>query len=157
MKEKLIKDAFQNSDLGPLVESDEDETLNRKSGRPSCSEVFSFTNIKSSFAVALKKREGGMRHIVIILVLLFGLYGFASNGIGAITVNYIRKKFIWSSSDYFDNWYSDYNSVNLALNLVAIGLVLPIMTQVQRYGNDKKSVGVQSYLVYLFRFSSFMI
>ena len=91
--------------------------------------IFNFKHIIESFRVAFRKREGGVRHIVIILISLFGMYGF-SNGISNININYAKKRFQWNSTDEFTETWSVIQSVGTVFNLFAIGVIMPVMTQV---------------------------
>ena len=64
---------------------------------------FSLSHIKESFSVAFKRRQGGIRHVVIILISLFGLNSFANNGISNVNIQYARAKFTWAEgSDSFN-------------------------------------------------------
>ena len=92
--------------------------------------VFSFKHLKSSFSVLFKRREDGSRHFICILVLLFGMYSFASNGANNINISYISQNFDWTTTDAFNLWYSKFSSTNTVLTVVAIGIVLPIFSQV---------------------------
>ena len=96
---------------------------------PSCQSIFS--TMAQSFGVAFQKRDGGLRHIVIILIALFGLYGFANNGISSINIQYARARFTWEDgSDDFNEWWASLQSIGTVFNLFAIGVLMPIMTQV---------------------------
>ena len=96
---------------------------------PSCQSIFS--TMAQSFGVAFQKRDGGLRHIVIILIALFGLYGFANNGISSINIQYARARFTWEEgSDDFNEWWASLQSIGTVFNLFAIGVLMPIMTQV---------------------------
>ena len=65
-----------------------------------------------------------------ILISLFGMYSFANNGISSINIPYARAKFHWDNSDQFNEWWSALQSLGTVFNLVAIGLVMPVLTQV---------------------------
>ena len=94
--------------------------------------VFSLENLKSSFTVAFKKREDGSRHFIVMLILLFGMYSFANIGVSIINVPYIKKQFIWDNPEDFNEFWSTYNSLQTGLNVVSIGLVLPLFTKVMK-------------------------
>merc|ERR1711997_805355 len=79
-----------------------------------------------------KKRDGGIRHVVVMLVLLFGLYALQCMGVKMISLSYARNEFVWESTDYFNEWWSSYKSVQTVLNCVSLGLVLPFLTYVVR-------------------------
>ena len=91
--------------------------------------VFSLKHLKSSFRVLFKRREDGSRHFICILVLLFGMYSFASNGANNINISYIKQNFLWAEGQ-FNLWYSKFSSTNTVLTVVAIGVMLPFFTQV---------------------------
>ena len=80
--------------------------------------VFSIINLeypKQSFKAVCEKREGGTRHVVILLVLLFGLYNFQCMGVKMVSLSYARNEFKWQSTDYFNEWWSSYSSVQVYL------------------------------------------
>ena len=93
--------------------------------------VFSFDHIKQSFKVLLKKRDDGTRHLIILLVLSFGLHSLASSGAGNITIQYIRRKFTWhGGEEELNDWLATFNAVGTVFSAIAIGAILPIMSQV---------------------------
>ena len=77
-------------------------------------EIFNFKNVKESFEVAFKHREGGIRHVVILLISVFSLYMLVGMGIGVVSYPYVREMFEWESSDYFVTWWSTYSSVTVS-------------------------------------------
>ena len=85
-------------------------------------------NLKSSFTVALKKREDGSRHFIVMLILMFGFYGLCSMGIGIVSFPYIKQQFIWKSTDFFDEWYATYSSLSSIANVLAVCMLLPLFT-----------------------------
>jgi MFS family permease len=125
--ETVSKTAEVDSETASKTASKE---ANEDEGRPGCCSIFSLHHIKESFGVAFKKRPGGVMHVVVMLILLFGLYGFANNGIGAVNITYARGKFEWETTDKFQEWWARYQSVGTVFNLFAIGVIMPIMTQV---------------------------
>jgi len=92
--------------------------------------VFSFKHLKSSFSVLFRWRPDGSRHFICILVLLFGMYTFASNGANNINISYIQQSFLWGDGDAFNLWYSKFSSTNTVLTVVALGILLPIATRI---------------------------
>lgn len=104
------------------------EELDQKSTFSKIKLIFNLKNIKQSFSTALKKRQHGMRHIICLLILMYGLFGMA-NGVGGVANQYARKKFEWSSSDDFNIWWSTYSSVGTLFVIFAIAVLMPIMTQ----------------------------
>ena len=56
--------------------TDSEIDLDEKKGT-SIREAFRLSHIKEAFGTAFKKREGGIRHIVVILILTFGISGVA--------------------------------------------------------------------------------
>ena len=79
--------------------------------------------------MAFKRRPGGIRHVVLILISLFGLYSFANNGASSINIQYARAKFTFDDSDFFNKEWSRLQSIGTVFNLFAIGVLMPIMTQ----------------------------
>ena len=74
------------------------------------SEIFTFKNVKESFGVAFRRREGGIGHVVVLLISIFSLYMLAGMGIGVVSYPYAREKFAWESTEYFTSWWSTYSS-----------------------------------------------
>ena len=110
------------------------EHANQNEVKPSCASIFSCGHMKQSFGVAFKKRDGGYRHIVIILISLFGFYSLANNGIGTINIPYARARFKWEDgSDDFNEWWARLQSIGTVFNLFAIGVLMPIMTQILKF------------------------
>ena len=72
---------------------------------------------KESFCAVFKKRDGGVRHIVVMLVFLFGLYALQCMGVKMISLSYARNEFVWESTDYFNEWWSSYKSVQVGIDL----------------------------------------
>ena len=77
------------------------------------SEIFTFRNVKESFSVAFRRREGGIGHVVVLLIAIFSLYMLAGMGIGVVSYPYARYMFDWESEDYFTTWWSTYSSVTV--------------------------------------------
>ena len=91
---------------------------------------YSLNHIKESFGVAFKSRPGGIRHVVIILIFLFGFNTFANVGISSVNVTYARKKFTWAGgTDEFNRIWAQLHSIGTVFNLFALGVLIPIMTQ----------------------------
>ena len=80
-------------------------------------EIFDSKNIISCYNVAFKEREGGIRHIIVIVIFLFSMNMLGGIGLGIVNYPYAREKFDWESTDYFVNWWSIYSSVQVKLNL----------------------------------------
>ena len=81
--------------------------------------------------MAFKSRPGGIRHVVIILIFLFGFNTFANVGISSVNVTYARKKFTWAGgTDEFNRIWAQLHSIGTVFNLFALGVLIPIMTQV---------------------------
>lgn len=115
----------------PSKGSTEEQNLNETEIRStSPTSFFSLTHIKESFGVAFKSRPGGIRHVVIILIFLFGFNTFANVGISSINVTYARKKFTWGGTDEFNKIWAQLHSIGTVFNLFALGVLIPIMTQV---------------------------
>ena len=80
-------------------------------------EIFDSKNIIACYNVAFKEREGGIRHIIVIVIFLLGMNMLCGIGLGVVNYPYAREKFNWESTDYFVNWWSIYSSVQVNLNL----------------------------------------
>ena len=81
----------------------------------SLSSILSIKYPKESFCAVFKKRDGGIRHVVVMLVLLFGLYALQCMGVKMISLSYARNEFVWESTDYFNEWWSSYKSVQVRI------------------------------------------
>ena len=77
-----------------------------------------------------KERPDGSRHFVAMLVLLFGLHSLATNGSQSIMTPYIKEHFVWSDETTLNNWLATFGSIGTVLSAVAIGLFLPLLSQV---------------------------
>jgi len=100
--------------------------------KASLSSIMNLKYPKESLCAIFKKRDGGVRHVVVMLVFLFGLYALQCMGVKMISLSYARNEFVWESTDYFNEWWSSYKSVQTVLNCVSLGLVLPFLTHVVR-------------------------
>ena len=60
-----------------IAEQSSEESAEESKGS-SFKDLFSLSHIKESFMTAFRKREGGLRHIVVILILTFGISGIAA-------------------------------------------------------------------------------
>ena len=119
--------------------------------------MFNFNRLKESFLVAFKRREGGLRHVIVICLSLFGMYSIANNSLGPVNIPYAKAKFTWkngksllllsykiihflkkmchktfaiSGTDSFSEEYAKVDSIGVVFNLFAIGVLMPIMTQI---------------------------
>ena len=125
----FVKESTDIRDYKGMTSADSNGDKKKEKRTPSCQSIFS--TMAQSFGVAFQKRDGGLRHIVIILIALFGLYGFANNGISSINIQYARARFTWEDgSDDFNEWWASLQSIGTVFNLFAIGVLMPIMTQV---------------------------
>ena len=95
-----------------------------------CLDVFSLRHVKSSFLVMFKTRPDGSRHLVVILVLLFGLFFFCSNVIYTIMTPYIKLTFQWDDENVLNTWLATFGSVQTILGALSLGLVLPLLSNV---------------------------
>ena len=80
----------------------------------SCCSMLDVNHPKDSFRALFKKREGGIRHVVIMLVILFGLHSLQCMGVKLVSVSYARNEFEWHSTDDFNEWWSSYSSVQVS-------------------------------------------
>ena len=111
--------------------SDSESLKSRKDSKTNIGSIFSLDHVIESFGVAFRRRPGGVRHVVIILISLFGLYSFANNGISSINNQYARAKFVWEDgTDSFNLYMAKVQSIGTVFNLFAIGVMMPVMTQI---------------------------
>lgn len=134
----MLKDSFALKEL----KAKKAEALSKVAGvseavpvkRPGLKQIFNPKHVLQSFKVALKKREGGIRHVVIILILMFFLYSVAG-GVATIEYSYARIKFDWESSDYMAKWWSTYSSVGTAVHIISLGVLSPIMSRLLKFSD----------------------
>ena len=93
--------------------NDNDVCVEEEPKKPTLSTIFTFRNVIASFQAAFKKRKGGIRHIVVILILLFGLFRLSCMGAGLVKFLNFKHEFNWTSTDYFNEWYSTYSAVEV--------------------------------------------
>ena len=77
-----------------------------------------------------KTRPDGSRHLVVILVLLFGLFFFCSNVIYTIMTPYIKLTFQWDDENVLNTWLATFGSVQTILGALSLGLLLPLLSNV---------------------------
>ena len=93
--------------------------------------VFSLKHVKHSFSVVFKKREDGSRHLIILLVIVFGVYTYANTGTQQnINLPYAKRKFKWDSEAHFNNWWAIYSAATYLCQAFGIGAIMPVFTQV---------------------------
>ena len=80
----------------------------------SCCSMLDVSYPKDSFRALFKKREGGIRHVVVMLVILFGLHSLQCMGVKLVSVSYARNEFEWDSTDGFNEWWSSYSSIQVS-------------------------------------------
>ena len=83
--------------------------------KASLSSILNLKYPKESFCAIFTKRDGGVRHVVVMLVFLFGLYALQCMGVKMISLSYARNEFVWESTDYFNEWWSSYKSVQVGI------------------------------------------
>ena len=126
LKESRLKSKNNNNE-------DTKEKIEKKVQQESvgkCHGLFKLQNLKQSFTVAFKKREGSARTVIILLVLLFGAYEVATGGMGAVKSQYVRKRFTWETTDYFAKWWSLFSSLDTVFELIALAIVSPLLSMV---------------------------
>ena len=80
----------------------------------SCCSMLDVNHPKDSFRALFKKRDGGIRHVVVMLVILFGLHSLQCMGVKLVSVSYARNEFEWHSTDDFNEWWSSYSSIQVS-------------------------------------------
>ena len=90
--------------------------------------MFRLQNLKESFKVAFMKRESSTRIVIILLVFLFGFYEVANVGIIAIRSQYVRKTFVWETTDHFTQWWSFFQSLDTIFDLIGLAVMSPILS-----------------------------
>ena len=96
-----------------------ERNVRKTNEKASCGSIFTFKHIKESFSVAFKRRPGGLRHVIVICVSLFGIYSLANNGISSINIPYAKAQFEWnngtdessSGTDSFTKEYAKIQSI----------------------------------------------
>ena len=122
--------------------------------------MFNFKRLTESFQVAFKKRESGLRHVIVICISLFGMYSISTNSLSSVNIPYAKAKFTWKNGIYllklmiyihesciiykklllllfdfigtetFSEEYAIIDSIGVVFSLFAIGALMPIMTQI---------------------------
>lgn len=95
----------------------------------------SLEQAKTSFAVVFKPRPDGSRSLIILLVLLFGLYFLVGLGPMNIMTPYIKMEFPWGDEVKLNNWLATYSTVGTVLQTIAIGLLLPLFSQIFKWSD----------------------
>jgi len=87
--------------------------------------------LTESFQVAFKKRESGLRHVIVICISLFGMYSISTNSLSSVNIPYAKAKFTWKNgTETFSEEYAIIDGVGVVFSLFAIGALMPIMTQI---------------------------
>ena len=95
----------------------------------------SLEQAKASFAVVFKPRPDGSRSLIILLVLLFGLYFLVGLGPMNIMTPYIKMEFPWGDEVKLNNWLATYSTVGTVLQTFAVGLLLPLFSQIFKWSD----------------------
>ena len=101
----FVKDSDKIRKAKGMPEKKEVKRNDKKSA--SCSSIFTFKHIKESFSVVFRKREGGLRHVIVICVSLFGVSSLANNGINSINIPYAKAAFKWDNASEFGSSGTD--------------------------------------------------
>lgn len=88
--------------------------------------MVSLSDLANSFMVLVKKREGGMRHIVILLIVAFTCNGLTYTGVDFL---FFRKNFDFSGEDELITWYTHLRSYTAIGDVIALFIVLPILVK----------------------------
>lgn len=119
--------AMQGMTLEEYLETHPDKDKNKRKG---VAGICDFSHVVASFKCMFKRRELHMRHVVVMLVVMFGLYSVISAGAQTIDYSYIRKKFIWEDNSEIPKWWSNYTSIGSILNVLAIAVLAPTMSKI---------------------------
>jgi len=102
----------------------------KKNGEPTTEtkgrSVVSLQDLANSFKVLTKPREGGMRHIVVLLYACFTCGSLTYTGVDFL---YFRRKFNFSDEEELINWYNHLRSYTALADVVSLFVVLPLMVR----------------------------
>ena len=75
----VVKDTKKVLETQRSIAAEKDGKVLEEDGKKGTSfkELFSLAHIKAAFVTAFKKRKGGLRRVVILLILMFGVHGIA--------------------------------------------------------------------------------
>ena len=91
--------------------------------------MFSFEHVKNSFSVVFKRRPDGSRHLIAMLVLLFGLHSLSCS-YQSVKTQYIKVVYPWGDDTTLNTFVATLGSVETALGAIALGIFLPLFSQV---------------------------
>jgi len=86
----------------------------------------SLKNVANSFSVLVKKREGGMRHIVILTYACFAMGSLTHTGMDYL---FFRRKFTWTDEDSLISWYNHLRSYTAIGDVIALFVILPLLVR----------------------------
>lgn len=103
-----------------LKETKKDQSKDEKEEKG----LVSLENLTNSFKVLVKRREGSLRHIVILLVAAFmcGMLGYTR-----MDYLYLRRKFTWENDGEMVSWYTQLQSFLSIGQIFSLFLVLPLL------------------------------
>ena len=108
----MTKPRHKKDDAGNIIKvEDNDEEIDpgrQISDASKLRDFFRCSNIGSTLKAGFRRREAGGTGVLFLVVLVFGLIEFVTNGERLLDVVYIRNKFPYDSeSSYqeFQDWY----------------------------------------------------
>ena len=101
----------------------------------SCGNIFSFKGILGSVSTVFKKRENGVRHIIILLIFTSCLCEFTwGTRFVGIDYYYIRRKFSWpevaENPSFPVTWLSQFYTIVDVPQTLAVFIIVPFLTNV---------------------------
>ena len=109
--------------LKESVEQNEDSRNSKPVTNNKCCALFSASNIKDSFLVLKRKREGNLRLYILTMVFVMVTYETCRNGDNEFTVLFVtRSPLNWKAA-----WYGYYHAVQHASTGCAVIIILPIL------------------------------
>ena len=127
--ENKVIDENANAITDKEKEANENKSEKEQAEEEDIPGMFSLKHIKNTFQVLFKKREEGIRAVIILLLGLFVVQYIANGGHYAVGQQYARRKFTWESMDYFAEWWSVLSSTSTIFDIMALIIFAPILSK----------------------------
>lgn len=103
----------------------------KKNIKYSMKDIFSFKEFFSSVSTVFRKRDKGLRHVVILLIFTSYLCEFC-NGVVVVNYYYITRKFSWpeitDNPSFPVTWLSQLNTIIDIPRILAVFFIVPFLT-----------------------------
>ncbi len=93
-------------------------------------DFFKLDNVRRTLSAGLRPREEGRRHVVWLLIVIYGCIEFVSEGETIVDSLYIRDRHSFDDYDDFSDWWLIFYILFMTWGLLALGLMVPVMKQI---------------------------